>query len=194
MWEHVGMWRKLSAQVFGDTALLPLLCHFAMDTSSEEELQRRAPESPAGWGPGRVKVGVVALSLLILALLALRATSPGGGSVTKAETAGGIRAFLDGNKGTMSVGNAVQGNQYVTKTVSTVTNHDGTVLGVGSSGQIKPCEGSSNDGHGAGVASVVCCMGADGQKVGCDHASSGQHPASQVSQDSSDSATVRKAS
>merc|ERR1712217_374967 len=50
----------------------------------------------------------------------------------------------------------------------------GVVSGDGNQqGQIKPCEGSSNDGHGAGAASVVCCFSTGKAAGKCDHASSG---------------------
>jgi hypothetical protein len=65
----------------------------------------------------------------------------------------------------------VYGSQTINNGPQTnVKNHDGFV-NVGN-GQLKPCEGSGNDGSGAGAVAVVCCMSPNGP-VGCDHASSG---------------------
>ena len=67
----------------------------------------------------------------------------------------------------------IHGNSYGdgTNTGRIIYNRNGLV-GYKNSGQIKPCEGSGNDGHGAGAVGVVCCMSPKGP-VGCDHAQSG---------------------
>jgi hypothetical protein len=71
--------------------------------------------------------------------------------------------------------NRVKKNVYGSQTTNNgpqtnIKNNDGFV-NVGN-GQLKPCEGSGNDGSGAGAVAVVCCMSPKGP-VGCDHASSG---------------------
>lgn len=66
-------------------------------------------------------------------------------------------------------GDAINGDKtHGDKTA--IKNRDGLV-GVGVD-QLKPCEGSGNDGSGAGAVGVVCCMSTKGG-VACDHDHSG---------------------
>merc|ERR1712241_92618 len=74
---------------------------------------------------------------------------------------------MGGDDGTFRTG----GNDDHSSTV-TLNNRDGT-LGFGVR-QLKTCEGSGNDGHGAGAVGTVCCASPKGQ-VACDYGSSGQN-------------------
>lgn len=70
-----------------------------------------------------------------------------------------------------SVGGSV-GDNNVDKSI-TNDNISGSMVNNGD-GQQKSCEGSGNDGSGAGAVGTVCCASLTGE-VACDHASSGDH-------------------
>jgi len=161
--------------------------------SLEEEQHRDEGHAPVSeWIPS-FRRSTIAAFLLSTALIAVAVVKSGGGMTEITKNGYPSKLFLNHvgsnvNSGTQAqsintdggnvntIGSQTNNNEQNYGTVNNgdstnIKNHDGMV-GVGVK-QIKPCEGSGNDGSGAGAVGVVCCMSPNGQKQGCDHASSG---------------------
>jgi len=156
------LWLQVSKQEEG----MPEMDHSTIELLERERERCQEEQEPTRrpWQSKHLAVGVLflALSLSLCVFSMIKASARSTKALPHHRAIGEM--INDDTINNYYYGDTLQGD-------STKIDADHSTVGVGVK-QLKTCEGSGNDGHGAGAVGVVCCSGNEGA-VHCDHASSG---------------------